>query len=154
VNGEPAIEINGLTKSFGDKVVVNNVDLTVNRGEIVGFLGPNGSGKTTTIRMICGLLSADSGTGRCLGYDIRTEADRIKNEVGYMTQRFWRASASPTARTRSPAPCRAAGSSDWPCRRASCISPNCSSSTSRPPGSTPRRGANSGTRSTSLPPTA
>jgi len=88
VNGGPVIEINGLTKSFGDKVVVNDVDLTVNRGEIVGFLGPNGSGKTTTIRMICGLLSADSGSGRCLGYDIRTEADLIKREVGYMTQRF------------------------------------------------------------------
>ena len=88
MNGGPVIEINGLTKSFGDKVVVNDVDLTVNRGEIVGFLGPNGSGKTTTIRMICGLLSADSGSGRCLGYDIRTEADLIKREVGYMTQRF------------------------------------------------------------------
>jgi ABC-2 type transport system ATP-binding protein len=88
VNGAPVIEINGLSKSFGDKVVVNNVDLTVNQGEIVGFLGPNGSGKTTTIRMICGLLRADSGSGTCLGYDIRTQADLIKNEVGYMTQRF------------------------------------------------------------------
>jgi ABC-2 type transport system ATP-binding protein len=88
VNGTPVIEINGLTKSFGDKVVVNNVDLTVNQGEIVGFLGPNGSGKTTTIRMICGLLRADSGSGTCLGHDIRTQADLIKNEVGYMTQRF------------------------------------------------------------------
>jgi ABC-2 type transport system ATP-binding protein len=88
VNSATVIEISGLTKSFGDKVVVNNVDLTVNRGEIVGFLGPNGSGKTTTIRMICGLLRADSGSGTCLGYDIRKQADLIKNEVGYMTQRF------------------------------------------------------------------
>ncbi len=88
MNSATVIEISGLTKSFGDKVVVNNVDLTVNRGEIVGFLGPNGSGKTTTIRMICGLLRADSGSGTCLGYDIRKQADLIKNEVGYMTQRF------------------------------------------------------------------
>jgi len=88
VNDTTVIEISGLTKSFGDKVVVNNVDLTVNQGEIVGFLGPNGSGKTTTIRMICGLLRADSGSGTCLGYDIRKQADLIKNEVGYMTQRF------------------------------------------------------------------
>jgi ABC-2 type transport system ATP-binding protein len=88
VSDVPVIDINGLTKSFSGKVVVNNVDLTVDRGEIVGFLGPNGSGKTTTIRMICGLLSADSGSGRCLGYDIRTQADLIKREVGYMTQRF------------------------------------------------------------------
>ena len=85
---EPIIDIKGLTKSFSGKTVVNNVDLTVNRGEIVGFLGPNGSGKTTTIRMICGLLRADSGSGTCLGYDIRTEAEKIKHEVGYMTQRF------------------------------------------------------------------
>jgi ABC-2 type transport system ATP-binding protein len=68
--------------------VVDHVDLTVKRGEIVGFLGPNGSGKTTTIRMICGLLRPDEGSGTCLGYDIRTESDRIKLEVGYMTQRF------------------------------------------------------------------
>jgi ABC-2 type transport system ATP-binding protein len=88
VNGEPVIEIKGLTKSFSGKTVVNNVDLTVDRGEIVGFLGPNGSGKTTTIRMICGLLRPDSGSGTCLGYDIRTESEKIKLEVGYMTQRF------------------------------------------------------------------
>ena len=88
MSGEPIIDIKGLTKIFSGKTVVDNVDLTVNRGEIVGFLGPNGSGKTTTIRMICGLLRADAGSGTCLGYDVRTESEKIKLEVGYMTQRF------------------------------------------------------------------
>ncbi len=88
MSGEIIVDIKGLTKRFGDKTVVDNVDLTVNRGEIVGFLGPNGSGKTTTIRMICGLLRPDAGNGTCLGYDIRTESEKIKLEVGYMTQRF------------------------------------------------------------------
>jgi ABC-2 type transport system ATP-binding protein len=88
MNGAAIIDIKGLTKSFSGKTVVDNVDLTVNRGEIVGFLGPNGSGKTTTIRMICGLLRADAGSGTCLGYDVRTESEKIKLEVGYMTQRF------------------------------------------------------------------
>jgi ABC-2 type transport system ATP-binding protein len=88
VTGDPIISVSGLTKTFGDKTAVDHVDLTVNRGEIVGFLGPNGSGKTTTIRMICGLLRPDSGTGTCLGYDILTQSDPIKLEVGYMTQRF------------------------------------------------------------------
>ena len=72
MNGEPIIDIKGLTKRFSGRPVVDHVDLTVNRGEIVGFLGPNGSGKTTTIRMICGLLTPDAGTGTCLGYDILT----------------------------------------------------------------------------------
>ena len=85
---EIAIRVEGLTKSFGDKVVVRNLSMTVKRGQIYGFLGPNGSGKTTTIRMLCGLLTPDSGQGTCLGYDILTEADRIKERVGYMTQRF------------------------------------------------------------------
>ncbi len=88
MNGEAIIDIRGLTKIFSGKTVVDHVDMTVARGEIVGFLGPNGSGKTTTIRMICGLLKPDAGEGTCLGYDITTEADRIKLEVGYMTQRF------------------------------------------------------------------
>jgi ABC-2 type transport system ATP-binding protein len=88
MNGGPVIDVAGLTKSFNGRVVVDHVDLSVRRGEIVGFLGPNGSGKTTTIRMICGLLRPDSGSGEVLGYDIRTEADLIKREVGYMTQRF------------------------------------------------------------------
>jgi ABC-2 type transport system ATP-binding protein len=84
----PAIDVRGLTKSFGDKLAVDHVDLTVARGEVCGFLGPNGSGKTTTIRLLCGLLAADAGEGTCLGYDIRREARRIKLRVGYMTQRF------------------------------------------------------------------
>ena len=83
-----AIDVRGLNKHFGDKHVVNNVSLRVRRGEIFGFLGPNGSGKTTTIRMMCGLLKPDSGTGTCLGYDIRLESAAIKRNVGYMTQRF------------------------------------------------------------------
>jgi ABC-2 type transport system ATP-binding protein len=85
---EIAIDVEGLTKSFDGRVVVKNLGLKVPKGEIYGFLGPNGSGKTTTIRMLCGLLTPDSGHGTCLGYDIRTEADEIKREVGYMTQRF------------------------------------------------------------------
>ncbi|BCP51825.1 multidrug ABC transporter ATP-binding protein [Kaistia sp. 32K] len=82
------IDIHGLTKRFGDKTVVDDVSLDVRRGEIVGFLGPNGSGKTTTIRMICGLLRPDGGSGTCLGLDILRDAERIKRQVGYMTQRF------------------------------------------------------------------
>jgi ABC-2 type transport system ATP-binding protein len=83
-----AIDVHGLTKKFGSRVVVRNLSMQVKRGSIYGFLGPNGSGKTTTIRMLCGLLTPDEGTGTCLGYDIRTEADKIKVHVGYMTQRF------------------------------------------------------------------
>ncbi|RAI44982.1 ABC transporter ATP-binding protein [Rhodoplanes roseus] len=83
-----AIEVEGLTKSFGNTVVVRNLTMKVRRGLIYGFLGPNGSGKTTTIRMLCGLLTPDSGRGTCLGYDIRTESEKIKRHVGYMTQRF------------------------------------------------------------------
>lgn len=82
------IAVEGLTKRFNGRAVVDHVSLRVEQGEIVGFLGPNGSGKTTTIRMICGLLRPDEGSGTCLGYDILKEADRIKAEVGYMTQRF------------------------------------------------------------------
>jgi len=83
-----AIDVHGLTKSFGGRKVVRDLSMQVKRGEIYGFLGPNGSGKTTTIRMLCGLLTPDQGHGTCLGYDIRTEADEIKRHVGYMTQRF------------------------------------------------------------------
>jgi len=83
-----AIDVEGLTKSFGNRTVVRNLSMRVRRGEIYGFLGPNGSGKTTTIRMLCGLLTPDEGHGTCLGYDIRTQADEIKRHVGYMTQRF------------------------------------------------------------------
>ena len=85
---EPVIAVRGLTKRFGTKTVVDGVDLDVERGQIHGFLGPNGSGKTTTIRMLCGLLLPDGGTGTCLGHDIRTESWAIKQRVGYMTQRF------------------------------------------------------------------
>src|SRR5690554_3826382 len=85
---EPVIDVRGLTKSFGDKRVVDHFDITVPRGAIYGFLGPNGSGKTTTIRLLCGLLTPDAGAGTCLGFDILREAPRIKAEVGYMTQRF------------------------------------------------------------------
>ena len=87
-NLEYAIDVQDLNKHFGDKHVVNNVSMRVRRGEIFGFLGPNGSGKTTTIRMMCGLLKPDSGTGTCLGYDIRRDSTDIKRNVGYMTQRF------------------------------------------------------------------
>jgi len=83
-----AIDVRGLVKSFGGRTVVDHVSMKVEAGEIVGFLGPNGSGKTTTIRLMCGLLTPDEGEGEVLGYDIRTESLRIKREVGYMTQRF------------------------------------------------------------------
>ena len=83
-----AIEVTSLTKRFGPLTAVDHVDLTVEEGEIVGFLGPNGSGKTTTLRMLCGLLRPDEGKGTCLGYDVIHEAQKIKREVGYMTQRF------------------------------------------------------------------
>lgn len=87
-HGDLAIDVNGLNKHFGDKHVVRNVSLQVRRGEIFGFLGPNGSGKTTCIRMMCGLLTPDSGSGTCLGFDIVRESAQIKRQVGYMTQRF------------------------------------------------------------------
>ena len=83
-----AIEVSGLSKRFGDKLVVDDVALRVAEGEIVGFLGPNGSGKTTTIRLICGLLTPDAGRGTVLGFDLIRQSRRIKREVGYMTQRF------------------------------------------------------------------
>jgi ABC-2 type transport system ATP-binding protein len=83
-----AIDVSGLSKSFNGREVVHDLSMQVKRGSIYGFLGPNGSGKTTTIRMLCGLLTPDSGEGRCLGYDIRRDADKIKLQVGYMTQRF------------------------------------------------------------------
>ena len=83
-----AIDVTGVTKKFGAKTVVNAIDLQVRRGEIYGFLGPNGSGKTTFIRMLCGLLTPDAGRGTCLGYDLRTQQAEIKRHVGYMTQRF------------------------------------------------------------------
>ena len=87
-NGELVIDVAGITKRFGAHTVVNNIAMQVRRGEIYGFLGPNGSGKTTFLRMLCGLLRPDAGRGRCLGHDIATESATIKGEVGYMTQKF------------------------------------------------------------------
>ncbi len=82
------IDVRGLTKRFGRHVAVNGVSIDVAKGEIAGFLGPNGSGKTTTIRMLCGLLTPDEGEGTCLGLDVRRDSKRIKAQIGYMTQRF------------------------------------------------------------------
>lgn len=83
-----AIDVRGITKRFGSRTVVDRVALEVSTGEIYGFLGPNGSGKTTFLRMLCGLLTPDAGEGHCLGYDVRTDSADIKRHVGYMTQRF------------------------------------------------------------------
>src|ERR1700749_806142 len=88
MSDELAIDVKGMTKRFGDRTVVNDIALQVRTGEIYGFLGPNGSGKTTFIRMLCGLLRADGGSGTCLGHDVITESELIKRQVGYMTQRF------------------------------------------------------------------
>jgi ABC-2 type transport system ATP-binding protein len=84
----PAIDVRGMTKKFGERVVVDHLDLNVPTGAVYGFLGPNGSGKTTTIRMVCGLLKADAGAGTCLGFDVIRDSLKIKERVGYMTQRF------------------------------------------------------------------
>src|SRR6185312_3265450 len=83
-----AIDVAGLNKSFGDKHVVQDFSIQVAEGRICGFLGPNGSGKTTTLRMLCGLLTPDSGSGTCLGFDIIAQSEQIKRQTGYMTQRF------------------------------------------------------------------
>jgi len=83
-----AINVRDMTKRFGRRLAVDHLDLQVRRGEICGFLGPNGSGKTTTIRLLCGLLRPDAGNGTCLGQDVLTQSDVIKRQVGYMTQRF------------------------------------------------------------------
>jgi ABC-2 type transport system ATP-binding protein len=85
---EAVIEVQGLAKSFGGRLAVEGLDLQVRRGEIFGFLGPNGSGKTTSIRMLCGLLTPDRGHGTCLGRDLLTDSRAIRRQVGYMTQRF------------------------------------------------------------------
>ena len=88
MNKKPVIEISGLSKSYDNKRVVNDINLSIHKGEVVGFLGPNGSGKTTTMRMICGLIKPDAGRGTCLGYDIFEQRDHIKTKTGYMTQKF------------------------------------------------------------------
>src|SRR5437763_16921218 len=87
-NGQAIIEVHGMTKRFGELIAVDHVDLTVAAGEIYGFLGPNGSGKTTFLRILCGLLVADDGNGQVLDHDVIAESEAIKREVGYMTQRF------------------------------------------------------------------
>lgn len=87
-DAEIVIDVEGLTKIYGDKTVVDDFDLKVPRGAVYGFLGPNGSGKTTTIRMVCGLLTPNAGSGSCLGYDVIDESSQIKKRVGYMTQKF------------------------------------------------------------------
>ena len=88
MSDELLIDVSGLSKSFNGKRAVNGLSLQVRRGEIFGFLGPNGSGKTTSIRMLCGLLTPDSGSGTCLDFDVLTQSREIKKQVGYMTQRF------------------------------------------------------------------
>lgn len=88
MNHDYAIDVHGLVKCFGDTTAVNGIDIQMPRGQVWGFLGPNGSGKTTTIRMICGLLKISAGSGTCLGFDIQSESKRIKSLTGYMTQRF------------------------------------------------------------------
>ena len=82
------IDVRGVTKKFGGRTVVNDIAMQVRPGEIYGFLGPNGSGKTTFLRMLCGLLTPDGGSGHCLGYDILKQSGEIKKHAGYMTQRF------------------------------------------------------------------
>ena len=88
VSGDWAIDVRGLTKRYDGRAVVDDVALQLRAGRICGFLGPNGSGKTTTIRMLCGLLTPDAGEGTCLGFDLRREGLKIKRQVGYMTQKF------------------------------------------------------------------
>ncbi|HXZ69230.1 MAG TPA: ABC transporter ATP-binding protein [Alphaproteobacteria bacterium] len=85
---EAVVDVRGLTKRYGDRTVVDSLDLKIERGNIYGFLGPNGSGKTTTIRMVCGLLTPDGGSGTVLGHDVAKRSEDIKERVGYMTQRF------------------------------------------------------------------
>src|SRR5277367_5884098 len=86
--GELVIDVRDVTKKFGARTVVNHIAMQVRPGEIYGFLGPNGSGKTTFLRMLCGLLTPDGGEGKCLGLDFRSESGEIKKRVGYMTQKF------------------------------------------------------------------
>jgi ABC-2 type transport system ATP-binding protein len=87
-DAQPIIETRSLSRRFGSLVAVKDVSLQVTRGEIFGVLGPNGAGKSTTIRMLCGILDPSGGSGTVVGYDIATQAERIKERIGYMTQRF------------------------------------------------------------------
>lgn len=86
--GDSAVTVTGLTRTFGDFRAVDDIDLTVARGEVFGFLGPNGAGKSTTIRMLCGLLLPSAGAGTVAGFDIMTQSEEIKKNIGYMSQRF------------------------------------------------------------------
>jgi len=88
MSAQLAIDVRGMTKAFSGRTVVNGIDMQVRTGKICGFLGPNGSGKTTFIRMLCGLLKPDGGSGTCLGHDVITGSEAIRKEAGYMTQRF------------------------------------------------------------------
>jgi ABC-2 type transport system ATP-binding protein len=83
-----AIDVHDLVKRYGSRTVVDRLSLSIEQGRVCGFLGPNGSGKTTTLRMICGLLTPDGGGGRCLGHDLVREREEIKRQTGYMTQHF------------------------------------------------------------------
>src|SRR3990172_2432795 len=87
-NNNPVISIKNLVKEFDGKKAVDNISLEIERGEIFGFLGPNGAGKSTTIRMLCGILRPTSGKGTILGFDIYTQAEEIKKNIGYMSQHF------------------------------------------------------------------
>ena len=159
------IAVQGLTKRYGDKTVVDGLDMRVRRGEIFGFLGPNGSGKTTSIRMLCGLPTPDAGTGRTLGFDIVREPAQIKRRVGYMTQRFGlyddltirenldfiaRMYAMDRRRERVDQALARLGLVERS-PPACCTSRNCCCSTSPRPVSTRRRAALSGKRSTAWP---
>ena len=88
MNREPAIRVADLSKRFGRFVAVDRVSFDVQRGEVFGFLGPNGSGKSTTIRMLCGILSPTSGTGRVAGFDVARDPERVRQHIGYMSQKF------------------------------------------------------------------
>src|SRR5947207_12238529 len=87
-DNSPIIDVRGLSRRFGDHLAVDNVTFSVSEGEVFGFLGPNGSGKSTTIRMLCGILAPTSGTGTVLGFDIAREGERVKQHIGYMSQKF------------------------------------------------------------------
>jgi len=88
INQPPALNVQGLTKQFGRFVAVDNVSFEVRRGEVIGYLGPNGSGKTTTIRMLCGLLVPTSGTAQVMGVDVVRNPEGVKRQIGYMSQKF------------------------------------------------------------------
>jgi ABC-2 type transport system ATP-binding protein len=164
-----SIAVENLVKRFGDFTAVGGVSFETRRGEIFGFLGPNGAGKSTTIRMLCGLLRPTSGVGRVAGFDISREAEKVRQNIGYMSQkfslyhdltveenlRFYAGLYNVPRRLlgerlrwaieRSPARSPAAGSSGWRWAAPCCTARRFSFSTSRPPAWTPSRGGNSGT---------